>query len=241
MSANSELNSKPTSFDSSSVTPKEFSTSSNISLLQLINDSCDWVRRIELSPRGRDLIMWKNPKYTAAVFGSSLVMLLSLASFSLLTVTSTALLVALTLAGAYRFYLAFMLRFKGTHDPCFEKLTSSDVTVPKEKIEKLAHIIETDLNRFLNQLKFIVLWEDVTTSLFALISFYVVYTIGAVFNTLTLLIIGHVSLFTLPKIYRVYQAPIDKALTQAHQSADLVWKQALTKLPFLHKKGLKAE
>jgi hypothetical protein len=68
----------------------------------------------------RDLLLWKCPKKTGAVFGVTLVMLLSLASFSLFTVVGSLLLLALSGAGAYRFYLNVLFRIKGTYDDTFE-------------------------------------------------------------------------------------------------------------------------
>jgi hypothetical protein len=64
--------------------------------------------------------LWKNPKISGIVFGSELVLLISLASLSLLTVVGSLMLLALTAVGAYRFYLALMFRIKGTPDQTFE-------------------------------------------------------------------------------------------------------------------------
>ena len=64
--------------------------------------------------------MWKDPKFTGAVFGTELVLLISLASFSFLTVIGSLMLLALTAVGSYRFYLAFMFRIKGIPDETFE-------------------------------------------------------------------------------------------------------------------------
>lgn len=68
----------------------------------------------------KELVLWQNPKLSGAVFGSSLVLLLSLATFTLLSVVSTLLLLALTTVGAYRFYLSLLFRIKGTYDDTFE-------------------------------------------------------------------------------------------------------------------------
>jgi hypothetical protein len=68
----------------------------------------------------RDLLLWKCPKKTGAVFGSVFVLLLSLASFSLFTVIGSLLFLASAAIGAYRFYLVLLFRIKGTYDDTFE-------------------------------------------------------------------------------------------------------------------------
>lgn len=68
----------------------------------------------------KDLVLWENPKVSGAVLGSSLVLLLSLATFTLLSVASTLLLLALAAVGVYRFYLSLLFRIKGTYDETFE-------------------------------------------------------------------------------------------------------------------------
>jgi hypothetical protein len=135
----------------------------------------------------QDLLLWTNPKLTGAVFGSLFVFLLSLSLFSLLTVVSSLSLLALTVVGSYRFYLAVLFRIKGVQDPTFEyviiysshllfenlfsiliwiirKLSQFDLSLPKDKVKQLANLLETDINRLLNQFKSIVLWDNVMQS-----------------------------------------------------------------------------
>jgi hypothetical protein len=66
------------------------------------------------------MLLWTDPRISGAVFGSTLVLLFSLATFTLLSVASTLLLLALTTVGAYRFYLSLLFRIKGTYDDTFE-------------------------------------------------------------------------------------------------------------------------
>ena len=75
----------------------------------------------------RDLILWKNPKSTGIIFGSTFILLLAIATCSLLTVIGSLLLVTLVAIGIYRFYLTLMFRIKGTYDETFDKLSSMDV------------------------------------------------------------------------------------------------------------------
>lgn len=198
--------------------------------------ACDYFSKIELPASVKDLLLWTNPKLSGAVFGSSFVLLLSLACCSLLTVVSSLLLLALTVSGSYRFYLAVVFRINGVQDPTFEKLGQYDVTLPNERLQQLTNLIETDVNRGLRQLKSILLWENTVQSLSAFIGLYFVYCIGSVFNTLTLLTLALVGAFSIPKIYELYKEPIDQAIAQGTNSVHNVIRQVSAKVPFLNKK-----
>lgn len=183
-----------------------------------------------------DLLLWKCPKYSGAVFGSTLVVLLSLATFTLLSVVSTLLLLALTGVGAYRFYLSVLFRIKGTYDDIFDKISSTDFSLPKDKIQELARLLDTDINRVINQLKSIILWDNLATSAVAYFVVYLVYCVASVFNTITLLILVHLAAFSLPKVYQVYKVQIDQTIQQATEFAHKTAEDIMAKLPFLKKK-----
>jgi len=192
--------------------------------------------KVHIPPKVQDLLLWKCPKYTGAVFGSTLVVLLSLATFTLLTVLSSLLLLALTGVGAYRFYLSVLFRIKGTYDDTFDQISSTDFSLPKDKIQELARLLDTDINRVINQLKSIILWDNLATSTVAFFVVYLVYCVASVFNTITLLILVHLAAFSLPKVYQVYQVQIDQTIHQATEFAHKTADDIMAKLPFLKKK-----
>jgi len=182
------------------------------------------LNKVQIPPKVKDMLLWTDPRISGAVFGSSLVLLFSLATFTLLSVASTLLLLALTTVGAYRFYLSLLFRIKGTYDDTFDKISSFDVSLPKDKIQELARLLDTDINRGINHLKSIILWDNIATSAIAFFVVYMVYCVGSIFNTITLLILVHIGLFTLPKVYQLYQVQIDQTIQQAtafaHKTAD---------------------
>jgi hypothetical protein len=193
-----------------------------------------------LPPNVQDLILWKCPKYTGAVFGTSLVLLLSMACYSLMTVVSTLILLSMTVIGTYRFYLNVVFRIKGTYDETFDKASAFDLSLPKDKIKEFAQLLDTDMNQSLNKLKSIVLWDSVSTSVVAFLGLYFVYCVGSVFNTITLLILTLVSLFTFPKVYQIYKKEIDQAFEKGMTCAHDLARQVEAKIPpsamqFLHK------
>lgn len=194
----------------------------------------------DLPPNVQNLVLWKCPKYTGAVFGTSFVLLLSIACCSLLTVVSSLFLLTMVVVGAYRFYLSVVYRIKGTYDETFDKALAYDLSLPKEKIQELARLLDTDMNQSLNKLKSVLLWDNVTTSLLYFTAFYFVYCIGSVFNTTTLLLIALVKVFTIPKVYQVYKVQIDQGLDQAATCAHNLARQVEAKIPpsvmqFVHK------
>lgn len=196
-----------------------------------------FMRTIQVPPKVEQILLWRDPKKTGAIFGTLFVLLLSIANFSLLTVTGSIMLIAMSAIGAYRFYLAVMFRIKGTTDETFENLSKMDLSLPHDKVQEFSRLIESDINRMLQNTKRVLLWEDFTNSIFVFATFYAVYTIGCVFNTMTLLILALVSAFTLPKVYQVYQKPIDHFLETATGKIHLVVKQVMAKMPpFLKKK-----
>jgi hypothetical protein len=193
-----------------------------------------------LPPNVQDLILWKCPKYTGAVFGTSLVLLLSMACYSFMTVVSTLVLLAMSIVGSYRFYLNVVFRIKGTYDETFDKASAYDLSLPKDKIQEFSRLLDTDMNQSLNKLKSIILWESVSTSVVAFLGLYFIYCVGSVFNTITLLILIHVSLFTFPKVYQVYKVQIDQGFEKAMTCAHDLARQVEAKIPpsamqFLHK------
>jgi len=217
-------------------TNKKETTTSECSLCPYYALGCNYLSQVQVPPKVKDLLLWTCPKTTGAVFGSSFVLLLSLATFSLLTVVSSLLLLAISAIGAYRFYLAVIFRIKGVEDKTFENLSSISISLPKDKIQELAKLLDNDVNRVLNQLKSILLWDSVTKSTIAFFGFYFVYCIGCVFNTLTLMILSLVGLFTLPKVYVVYKVQIDQGLEKATNVVHGLVKQIMVKVPFLNKK-----
>lgn len=214
-----------------SAPPCPASSSSSCTLCPYYKLGIKYVNSIEVPPKVRDMLLWKDPKCSGAVFGTSLVLLLSIACCSLLSVVGSLMLLALSAVGAYRFYLALLFRIKGQYDDTFSKLSSKDFSLPKEKVKELTNLLENDINKLLNNLKAIILWDNVTTSTMAFACFYVLYCVGTVFNTMTLLILALISAFTIPKVYQVYKKPIDQALENGTTFMHQTIKQVMSKMP----------
>ena len=67
-----------------------------------------------------DILTWKDPKISGAILTFITVSLISVASFSLLSIIGFILLAGMTLVGGYRLYLTIMNKVKGQSDDSFK-------------------------------------------------------------------------------------------------------------------------
>jgi len=163
-----------------------------------------------------DLIYWKDIKKSAAVAASSLFLLIALSIFSVLSVVSYISLAVLTVTFSYAVYkrtLAAVQKSNEGHP--FGQYLEMDLTISPEKAQEYAEIISSYMATYVGELRRLVLVEDMIDSIKFGIFLWVMTYIGAWFNGLTLLILGLVSMFSLPKTYEVYQEQIDAYLALA--------------------------
>merc|ERR1712241_1363814 len=149
-----------------------------------------------------DLIYWKDIKKSAVVAASSLFLLISLA---VLTVTFSYAVYKRTLAAVQ----------KSNEGHPFGQYLEMDLTISPEKAQEYAEIISSYMATYVGELRRLVLVEDMIDSIKFGIFLWVMTYVGAWFNGLTLLILGLVSMFSLPKTYEVYQEQIDAYLALA--------------------------
>ncbi|XP_055991882.1 reticulon-2 isoform X1 [Sorex fumeus] len=158
-----------------------------------------------------DLLYWKDSRTSGAVFTGLMVSLLCLLHFSIVSVAAHS---ALLLLGAtislrvYRKVLQALHKGDGTNP--FQAYLDVDLTLSREQTEHLSRLIASQVVSGVIQLRHFFLVEDLVDSLKLALLFYILTFVGAVFNGLTLLILGVIALFTLPLLYRQHQAQIDQ-------------------------------
>ncbi|ELT94128.1 hypothetical protein CAPTEDRAFT_163753 [Capitella teleta] len=197
-------------------------------------DSARWVL---MRPEVVDLIYWRDIKKSAVVFGSMLVLLLSLALFSVLSVIAYLSLATLTVTVTFRIYKNVLgaVQKTGEGHP-FKQYLEMDIALPEDKVHELADLVMTHVSCIVKELRRLFLVEDFVDSLkFGLLLWVLTY-IGAWFNGMTLLILGIVGLFTLPKVYETYKVQIDHYLDLAKTQIRNVIKQVQEKIPLPGKK-----
>lgn len=194
-----------------------------------------WMKNID--PRVLDLIYWRDVKKTGLVFGSLLLVLLSLALFSVLSVVAYLWLAALTVTVSFVLYKKILgaVQKAGDGHP-FKRYLEVEISLPEERVHQVADLIIDHLTCTTKELRRLFLVEDVIDSFkFGLLLWVLTY-IGAWFNGMTLIILGLVAIFTLPKFYETYKVQIDQYLDIVKTKVTTIVQQVQEKLPFPKKK-----
>jgi hypothetical protein len=194
-----------------------------------------WLRGVD--PRVKDLIYWRDVKKTAVVFGTMLVLLLSLAICSLVSVVAYLSLAVLTVTFSFVVYKKIMGAVQKSNDGHpFKPLLDLDITLSEDKLKSVIQNVLKNTNCALKEARRLFLVEDTVDSIkFGLLLWTMAY-IGSWFNGMSLIIIATVLLFTIPKVYETYQVPIDKNIDLAKVQINNVLSLIQSKVPFLKKK-----
>ncbi|KAH8260889.1 hypothetical protein KR044_000017 [Drosophila immigrans] len=149
------------------------------------------------------LLLWRNWRKTAIFFCLSLVMLLDIASNSIISVVSVLGVFIVLVSISYCCYVWGMrkLRKSSIVDHPHQRYLETDVTISEENAAHLARLIVVKLNPILCQLRSFFLIEDLMDSLKFMLALCALNVLGDFVNGMTLLVIGFVLLFTLPKLY----------------------------------------
>ncbi|XP_074555276.1 reticulon-3 isoform X1 [Halichoeres trimaculatus] len=178
----------------------------------------------------KDLIHWRDPKKSGLVFGVSMLLLLSLAAFSVISVVSYLLLALLCVTITFRIYKSVVQAVqKSSEGHPFKALIDEDVSIPPETFRKHVDCSLTYINRALKQMSRLFLVEDLVDSLKLAVVMWLLTYVGAVFNGITILILADILLFAIPPIY-------EKNKTQIDQYIDLVRTQVNTTMAKLQEK-----
>ncbi|CAJ0949746.1 unnamed protein product [Ranitomeya imitator] len=164
-----------------------------------------------------DLLFWRDVKKSGMVFGGTMVLLLSLAAFSIISVISYLILSLLTVTISFRIYKSVMQAVqKSDEGHPFKSLLDKDITLSSESLQKKANASLAHVNSALKYIVRLFLVEDLIDSLkFALLMWLMTY-VGAVFNGITLLILGVLIAFTAPIVYEKYKVQIDHYVSLVH-------------------------
>ncbi|XP_044125363.1 reticulon-1-like [Bufo gargarizans] len=184
-----------------------------------------------------DLLFWRDVKKSGMVFGGTMILLLSLAAFSIISVVSYLILALLTVTISFRVYKAVMQAVQKTDEGHpFKVLLDKDITLSSESLQKRANASLAHVNHALKYIIRLFLVEDLVDSLkFALLMWLTTY-VGAVFNGITILILGVLIAFTAPVVYEKYKVQIDHyvSLVQSHMKS--ITEKIQAKLPAALKK-----
>ncbi|KAF0045646.1 hypothetical protein F2P81_002175 [Scophthalmus maximus] len=180
----------------------------------------------------KDLIHWRDPKKSGLVFGLSMLLLLSLAAFSVISVASYLLLALLCVTITFRIYKSVVqaVQKSGDGHP-FKVLIDKDVSIPPETFRKHVDASLTYINRALKQMSRLFLVEDLVDSLKLAVVMWLLTYVGAVFNGITILILADILLFAVPPVYEKNKTQIDQYIDVARTQVNTTMAKLQEKLP----------
>jgi len=191
-----------------------------------------WFSVDNLDPRVVELLYWRDVKTSGVVFGTSLLVLLSLSYCSLISVVAYLSLALLTVTLTFRIYKNVLqaVQKSGEGHP-FKEYLEMDVSLPQDKVQQVTDVIVKRLNALTVELRRLFLVEDLVDSIkFGLILWCFTY-IGAWFNGMTLVILAFLTAFTAPKVYETYKEQIDHYIGIASAQIGDVMEKVKAKIP----------
>ncbi|KAH9507209.1 Reticulon-4 [Bulinus truncatus] len=204
-----------------------------------------WLKGVD--PRGqkkgdgtpflKDLIYWRDVKKTGVVFGTLLLILVSLAVFSVLSVIAYLSLAILTVTFSFVVYKKIMGAVqKSNEGHPFKPFLEMDISLSESKLKSVIQSVLKNVNCLTQELRRLFLIEDLVDSIkFGLLLWVLTY-IGSWFSGMFLIILDVVLIFTVPKVYEKYQVQIDNYVGLAKAQVNNVINVIQSKLPFLKKK-----
>nr|XP_048713372.1 reticulon-3 isoform X1 [Caretta caretta] len=184
-----------------------------------------------------DLIFWRDVKKTGFVFGTSLIMLLSLAAFSVISVVSYLILALLSVTISFRVYKSVIQAVqKSEEGHPFKAYLDLDITLSSEAFHNYVNDAMVHVNRALKLIIRLFLVEDLVDSLKLAVVMWLMTYVGAVFNGITLLILGELLIFGIPVVYEKYKTQIDHYVGIARDQTKSIIAKIQAKLPGMVKK-----
>uniref|UniRef100_A0A8V0YQV1 Reticulon n=1 Tax=Gallus gallus TaxID=9031 RepID=A0A8V0YQV1_CHICK len=183
-----------------------------------------------------DLLYWRDIKKTGVVFGASLFLLLSLTVFSIVSVTAYIALALLSVTISFRIYKGVIQAIqKSDEGHPFRAYLESDVAVSEELIQKYSSVVLGHINGTVKELRRLFLVDDLVDSLKFAVLMWVFTYVGALFNGLTLLILGEQQLICNISCL-TFQAQIDHYLGLVNKNVKDAMAKIQAKIPGLKRK-----
>jgi len=166
-----------------------------------------------VDPRVIDLIYWRDIQRTSLLLSCTLVTLFSFVLFSVLSVVAYASLVVMTTTLTFRIYKNIKAAvYKTGEGHPFQPYLDMDISIERSTLYRWAEQVSGELLHLIGTLRRLVLVEDLVDSLKFYALLYLMTYIGSWFNATTLIIIADIALFSLPKIYEVYEIEINEMI-----------------------------
>lgn len=185
-----------------------------------------------------DLLYWRDVKTSGVVFGAFMLLLLSLTVCSIITVLSYVALALLSVTVTFRIYKGVMQAIqKSDEGHPFKAYLEKDMALSEELVNKYSDSALGKLNGVIIELRRLFLVEDLVDSLKFAVFMWILTYVGALFNGLTLLILGLIAAFSCPIVYEKHQTQIDQQLAMINNQIKDVVGKVQAKVPGLKKKA----
>ncbi|XP_017164537.1 reticulon-3 isoform X9 [Poecilia reticulata] len=185
-----------------------------------------------------ELVYWRDVKTTGVVFGAALLLLLSLSVCSIVSVGSYVGLALLSVTICFRIYKGILQAIqKSDEGHPFRLYLDQEVALSADLVHKYSDGILQKLNWTIEELRRLFLVQDLVDSIKFAILMWILTYVGALFNGLTLLILGLVGAFSCPIIYEKHQAQIDHYLALVTNQVKDIVEKIQEKVPGLKRKA----
>ncbi|XP_068945146.1 reticulon-2 isoform X2 [Petaurus breviceps papuanus] len=179
-----------------------------------------------------ELLYWRDTRTSGVVFTGIMVSLLCLLHFSIVSVASHLALAVLAITISLRVYhKALQAVHRGDGANPFQAYLDVDLSLSREQTAHYTEQITAHVVSGVTLLRHLFLVEDLVDSLKLALLFYILTFVGAVFNGLTLLILGVISAFTFPLLYRQHQAQIDQYVGLVNSQLSYIKAKIYSKIP----------
>ncbi|XP_024153767.1 reticulon-4a isoform X7 [Oryzias melastigma] len=205
-------------------------------------DDSSVVQKKPASPQWReqvvDLLYWRDVKTTGVVFGAALLLLLSLTMCSIVSVCSYIGLALLSVTICFRIYKGILQAIqKSDEGHPFKQYLDQEVALSEDVVHKYSDAILSKLNKTIGELRRVFLVEDLVDSIKFAVLMWILTYVGALFNGLTLIILGLVGVFTCPIVYEKHQAQIDHYVGLVNNQIKDVVGKIQAKVPGMKRKA----
>merc|ERR1711981_5677 len=171
-------------------------------------------KRAPAQPVEMSILRWTHPPVSGLVLLSGLVFLFSLIKFSLISVLAHFSLAVLMLGVGCKVYVHLMGFLKKPCSDPLDLVRDIEVTLPSEKVDSFVSSAAENVNNLATKTKSLILFENYIDTLKFAILLYIITFIGAVFNTLSLVILAWLGAFLFPTIYDQNQVKFDDMAAQ---------------------------
>ncbi|KAI6213841.1 hypothetical protein M3Y94_00199400 [Aphelenchoides besseyi] len=193
-----------------------------------------WIDFKNVHPGVLEILHWRDPKKSAAALAVSLLALILFAKFSFISLVAWVSLLVLGGTVGFRVYRAVEGQVKKTDgsNP-FKPYLEPEISVPQEKVHAQADVLVQHAQNLAVHLRHLFLVENLFDSIKFGVFLWTLTYVGAWFSGVTLLTLLVLGLFTLPKVYELYQEPIDQYIQLARENVDKVHQIVQDKIPQL--------